>query len=401
MDLLAILRRTTEEPPAPIGRRLSPGELAAAALMADLAVGVVIVAKVTALAGLTPILGAVPFAVLGLRYRRRVIIVAFWIATILTFMVGGLGSALQVLAMAVFGGAGGTAFKRGHSLPRRVLSTALSGWAILTSVTLLFLVALPGLRELNLDAARAQWTGTSRGAERIGLGGLTGALDGFVRWSLDSWYLSVPLMQLVFSVFVGILIGQLAKPTIERVAASMPDGEPPLVPIDAIERADGLVVLTGPNGSGKSTLLRSAAIHHRSRLGRPGGVAWIGQRPDTQVLGARVIDDLAWGRNPPPTPDRVAGVLRRVGLDGYQLRETATLSGGELQRLAIAAALLGDPELFLSDESTAMLDPDGRSAVGDILAEIAESGTVVIHASHLDEDRSRATGEIHLGPVSA
>lgn len=381
--------------------RLSAHELAAAAIMADLAVGVVVVAKVTALSGLTTIIGAVPFAVLALRHRRRVVVVAFWIATILTFLVGGLGSAVSVIAMAVFGGAGGSAVRRGHGLFRRVVSTAVWGWALLSSVTLAFLALLPGLRELNLDAARTQWTGTSRAAERVGLGGVTDALDGWVRWSLDAWYLSIPLIQFVAALFFALVIGQVAKPTIERVSKSLPDRPPPTVSIEAVDGATGLVVLTGPNGSGKSTLLRSVATHHGDQLGKPGGVRWIGQRPDTQVLGARVVDDLAWGRNPRPSPAEVDQVLDRVGLDGYNDRETSTLSGGELQRLAIAAALLGEPSLLLSDETTAMLDPQGRRAVGQILSEIAASGTVVIHATHLAEDRARADAEIQLGSVRA
>lgn len=365
--------------------------------MADLAVGVVVVAKVTALSGLTTIIGAVPFAVLALRHRRRVVVVAFWIATILTFMVGGLGSAVSVVAMAVFGGAGGSAVRRGHGLLRRVASTAVWGWLLLSSATIAFLALLPGLRELNLDAARTQWTGTSRGAERIGLGALTDALDGPVRWSLDAWYFSIPLLQFFGAVVVAFVIGQVAKPTIERVSSSLPDQVSPSVPIHRIDGATGLTVVTGPNGSGKSTLLRSIATHHADRLGQPGGVRWIGQRPDTQVLGARVVDDLAWGRDPQPSAGEIDLVLRRVGLDGYHQRETSTLSGGELQRLAIAAALLGEPSLLLSDESTAMLDPAGRALVGALLSEIAASGTVVVHATHLAEDRARADHEIRMG----
>ena len=75
------------------------------------------------------------------------------------------------------------------------------------------------------------------------------------------------------------------------------------------------------------------------------------QRPDSQVLGVRVADDLRWGL-PPGHPVPVDELLSRVGLDDAGERETATLSGGELQRLAVAALLARRPAVVVSDEST-------------------------------------------------
>ena len=63
------------------------------------------------------------------------------------------------------------------------------------------------------------------------------------------------------------------------------------------------------------------------------------------MLGVRVADDLRWGL-PPEHPVDVEALLAAVGLDGLASRETATLSGGELQRLAIAAALARAPALL-------------------------------------------------------
>jgi energy-coupling factor transport system ATP-binding protein len=142
-------------------------------------------------------------------------------------------------------------------------------------------------------------------------------------------------------------------------------------------------------------------------LGRMGGTALVAQRPDSQVLGARVGDDVRWGL-PPGTVDDAAvdEVLASVGLAGFAARDTATLSGGELQRLAIAAALVRHPALLISDESTAMLDPEGRDLVLALLTQLPVRGTTVVHITHerreaaaadlvvvLDEGRVVASGQ--------
>jgi energy-coupling factor transporter ATP-binding protein EcfA2 len=96
-----------------------------------------------------------------------------------------------------------------------------------------------------------------------------------------------------------------------------------------------------------------------------------------------------WGL-PPGAPVDVRGLLARVGLDGFADRETATLSGGELQRLALAAALARRPALLLSDETTAMIDRAGREQVVDLLASVAADGTAVVHVTHRAEEAARA-----------
>jgi energy-coupling factor transport system ATP-binding protein len=103
----------------------------------------------------------------------------------------------------------------------------------------------------------------------------------------------------------------------------------------------------------------------------------------------RVDDDLRWGL-PPDYPVDVDGLLEAVGLAGFAPRETATLSGGELQRLAIAAALARGPALLISDESTTMLDPDGRRLVMDVLRSLPERGTAVVHVTHRLKEAARA-----------
>ena len=121
-------------------------------------------------------------------------------------------------------------------------------------------------------------------------------------------------------------------------------------------------------------------------LGHPGGVAVGAQRPESQVFGARVGDDLAWGLEVVPPEHEIERALTLVGLPGWADRATTGLSGGELQRVAMAAALVRRPALLISDESTAMIDPDGRERIRDALRAAADDGAIVVHATHLVDD---------------
>jgi energy-coupling factor transporter ATP-binding protein EcfA2 len=141
-----------------------------------------------------------------------------------------------------------------------------------------------------------------------------------------------------------------------------------------------------------------------TRLGVPGGTGVIFQRPESQVLGVRVVDDLLWGAVGRTDVD-VDGVLARVGLTGFADRETSTLSGGELQRLAVAALIARRPSMVISDESTAMLEPAGRAHVVDLLHQLVrDDGATVVHISHhADElpegDTLRLAGQVGTGPA--
>jgi energy-coupling factor transport system ATP-binding protein len=170
--------------------------------------------------------------------------------------------------------------------------------------------------------------------------------------------------------------------------------------------ADAYLALVGDNGSGKSTLARILAGQSPTggtvdrpgsgALGQKDGTALIMQHPETQILGVRVADDVVWGL-PDPASVEVSALLDRVGLGGMEDRETSTLSGGELQRLAMAAALARQPRLLISDESTAMVDEEGRHQLVDLLDGLHRGGGVaVVHVSHRPEEAARASRRIRL-----
>ena len=98
-----------------------------------------------------------------------------------------------------------------------------------------------------------------------------------------------------------------------------------------------------------------------------------------------------------PDPDRVAAMLKVVGLDHLGQRLPAQLSGGQLQRVAIARALVHRPSLLLADEPTGNLDPRTASQVMDVLQQQArESGAALLLVTHSDHAASRAGRVLQL-----
>ncbi|WP_326823840.1 ATP-binding cassette domain-containing protein [Streptosporangium sp. NBC_01756] len=153
----------------------------------------------------------------------------------------------------------------------------------------------------------------------------------------------------------------------------------------------------GPNGAGKSTTMRMIL-----GLDRPtAGVALIGGVPYHEIrnplrkvgalLDARAVHPgrschahlLALARSNGIASSRVKEVLERVGLADAAGRRAGALSLGMSQRLGIAAALLGDPEVLMFDEPVNGLDPDGVRWVRHLMRSLAEEGRTVFVSSHL------------------
>ncbi len=153
------------------------------------------------------------------------------------------------------------------------------------------------------------------------------------------------------------------------------------------------IALLGASGSGKSTLLRSLAglVPHfhggnfsgsvvvgglDTREARPaqlaGIVGSVFQDPEDQVVMAQVVNEIAFGLENIGVPPaeiwaRVDDALALVGAEALAGRVTSELSGGELQRVTLAAALALRPRLLLLDEPTSQLDPDAAEAFFDAI----------------------------------
>jgi ABC-2 type transport system ATP-binding protein len=158
----------------------------------------------------------------------------------------------------------------------------------------------------------------------------------------------------------------------------------------------GVVGLVGPNGSGKSTLIRmllglvrptageatvlGGSIAHPARYAARVG-ALVESPAFLPGLSARAtLTSLARLRRLPPA--RVDAVLAQVGLAGRDREPVRRFSLGMKQRLAIAAALLPDPELLVLDEPTNGLDPAGIVEIRGLLREFARAGRTVLVSSH-------------------
>jgi energy-coupling factor transport system ATP-binding protein len=172
-----------------------------------------------------------------------------------------------------------------------------------------------------------------------------------------------------------------------------------------VEPGEHLAV-TGANGSGKTTLMLMLAGREPTSgtverpgavgLGRLGGTAVIMQHPESQVLGTRVADDVVWGLPQGKTTD-VHQLLTEVGLDGLAERDTGGLSGGELQRLAVAAALAREPSLLIADEVTSMVDQDGRDGLMSVLSGLTKHHRMsLVHITHYNDEADAADRTINL-----
>lgn len=148
-----------------------------------------------------------------------------------------------------------------------------------------------------------------------------------------------------------------------------------------------IVTVVGPNGSGKSTLIRALLGHLALDSGRveraPGlRIGYVPQRVNIERAMPMTV------RRFLSLPRRVgdaeaAAVLDRTGVPGLQSRQITALSGGQLQRVLLARALLNDPQLLVLDEPTQGLDQPGIVAFYKLIEEVrAQTGAAVLMVSH-------------------
>ena len=180
-------------------------------------------------------------------------------------------------------------------------------------------------------------------------------------------------------------------------------------------RRGELLALLGPSGCGKTTLLRTiAGLQAPDR----GTVSWAGENQRSvpahrrrygmvfqdhallphRNVGANVAFGLRMQHIPAPERRRrVAGMLQMVGLEGYERRSVATLSGGEAQRVALARALVTRPKLLLADEPFAALDrPLHDRLLADVRHVLRELHQTAIHVTHDHAEASALADRVAL-----
>lgn len=178
------------------------------------------------------------------------------------------------------------------------------------------------------------------------------------------------------------------------------------------------VCVLGGNGSGKSTLLQlvnvlalptSGAVHVAGIDTREPGraleirsrTASVFQHPEDQMVTSIVADDVAFGPEnlriaQPEIASRVDAALAAVGMKDRARSDPSDLSGGQVQRVAIAGALAMEPDILLLDEPCAMLDVEGRESVRTIIRNLRARGMTILHVTHFMEDAQEADRAIVL-----
>lgn len=189
---------------------------------------------------------------------------------------------------------------------------------------------------------------------------------------------------------VSFTYADAVEPALDHVSLEIPEG--------------GFVGVIGPSGAGKSTLaaLLSGAIPHHYRGTLFGStlvdgrdtcevtltdisrvVGSVAQDIDSQMVASAVEDEMLFGLENFGVPhdeieERVTGALEACGVLDLSGREIATLSGGQKQKVAIAAILALRPRVLVLDEPTAALDPASSTAVFETLRDLNAEGVTVI-----------------------
>ena len=172
------------------------------------------------------------------------------------------------------------------------------------------------------------------------------------------------------------------------------------------------VAIIGTNGSGKSTL----AKHFNALLLPTSGkifvdgldtsqeknlwrvrenVGMVFQNPDSEIVAAIVEDDVAFGLEnlgiePEKIRERVDLALDAVNMTDYKKFAPSKLSGGQKQRIAIAGVIAMRTKIIVFDEPTAMLDPQGRREILEMVKRLHAQGKTIIYITHFMEEAAAA-----------
>jgi biotin transport system ATP-binding protein len=188
----------------------------------------------------------------------------------------------------------------------------------------------------------------------------------------------------------------------EGVSHAFRDGRRGLDGVNLSVRESDFLLLAGRNGAGKTLLAQRLAGLRKPQEGRilyrgtPTGsrlaflrakAGIVFQEAQAQVIGQTVFEDVAFGPSNlglsrEECEDRASSALGRVSMEGMGLRNPATLSGGELRRLAIAGLLAMGRECLILDEPFANLDYPSIRMVLETLVALHSNGTAIVMLTH-------------------
>ena len=182
--------------------------------------------------------------------------------------------------------------------------------------------------------------------------------------------------------------------------------------VSFVVEAGSYTTIIGHNGSGKSTIAKlliglldkdegkifvdQTELTMDTLYDIRDKVGIVFQNPDNQFIGSTVADDIAFGlENHQVATEKMQAIIERyaqkVGMTRYMDSEPTKLSGGQKQRVAIAGVLAMTPEIIIFDESTSMLDPQGKAEINELIQEIhKESNITIISITHDIEEVSKS-----------
>ncbi|TDC85339.1 ATP-binding cassette domain-containing protein [Micromonospora sp. KC606] len=219
-------------------------------------------------------------------------------------------------------------------------------------------------------------------------------------------------------------MGEWTTPSVEAVGLRKSFGAVAVLDGLTLRVARGTVhALLGPNGAGKTTTVRilstlSAPDHgsarvdgldvvrDRRRVRRLISLAGQHAALDDAQTGAENLTMMARlaGLSRPAARRRTADLLERFDLAAAAGRRVSTYSGGMRRRLDLAASLVGSPSVIFLDEPTTGLDPRGRQALWEVVAELAAGGVTVLLTTQYLEEADRLADRVavlHAGRLAA
>ncbi|ANQ53465.1 metal ABC transporter ATP-binding protein [Thermosipho sp. 1063] len=143
------------------------------------------------------------------------------------------------------------------------------------------------------------------------------------------------------------------------------------------------VGIIGPNGAGKSTLIKIIVGEIKSYTGQISVNGKIGYLPQVQTINREVpINALQFAKmgayKKKVSKEQISTLLKNVGLAGKERQLVGTMSGGELQRLSLARALLYNPDILILDEPEAGVDQMGKARFYELLYKVKEKKNLTI-----------------------